>query len=135
MELGLVTVANGLDMKLGFITDLSPLELASRVALLVHEAVEVVRQSLDADLRFDIFFVLDGRIVSSVWNSVIHYCVLLPSVLSVDLTKINRFRSTHVQNKDSIDNIPHTASIFHAFRLHLYYNPKLLKGQNLLGLL
>ena len=35
-----------LDVELDFVTDLSPLELASRVAPLVREAVEAVRQSL-----------------------------------------------------------------------------------------
>ena len=35
-----------LDVELDFITDLSPLELASKVAPLVREAVEAVRQSL-----------------------------------------------------------------------------------------
>ena len=42
-------------------TDLSPLELASKVAPLVREAVESVQQSLGAELEFDIFLVLDGR--------------------------------------------------------------------------
>ena len=49
-----------LDVELDFITDLSALELASRVAPLVREAVETVRQSLGAELKFDIFLVLDG---------------------------------------------------------------------------
>ena len=44
-----------LDVELDFITDLSPLELASRVTPLVREAVERVRQSLGAELEFDIF--------------------------------------------------------------------------------
>ena len=50
-----------LDVELDFITDLSALELASRVAPLVREAVEAVRQSMGAELEFDIFLVLDGR--------------------------------------------------------------------------
>ena len=50
-----------LDVELDFITDLSPLELASRVAPLVREAVEAVRQSMGTDLEFDIFLVMDGR--------------------------------------------------------------------------
>ena len=49
-----------LDVKLDFITDLSPLELASKVAPLVQEAVERVSQSLGTELEFDIFLVLDG---------------------------------------------------------------------------
>ena len=49
-----------LDVELDFITDLSPLELASKVAPLVQETVERVRQSLVTELEFDIFLVLDG---------------------------------------------------------------------------
>ena len=49
-----------LDVELDFITELSPLELTSRVAPLVREAVESVRQSLGTELEFDIFLVLDG---------------------------------------------------------------------------
>ena len=49
-----------LDVELDFVTDLLPLELVSRVAPLVREAVETVRQSLGAELKFDIFLVLDG---------------------------------------------------------------------------
>ena len=59
-----------LDVELDFTTDLSPLELASRVAPLVREAVEAVRQSLGAELEFDIFLVLDGREVSFVMEPV-----------------------------------------------------------------
>ena len=47
-------------LELDFITGLSPLELASKVAPLVMEAVEAVRQSLGAELELDIFLVLDG---------------------------------------------------------------------------
>ena len=49
-----------LDVELDFITDLSPLELSSKIALLIQEAIEALRQSLGAELEFDIFFVLDG---------------------------------------------------------------------------
>lgn len=49
-----------LDVELDFMTDLSPLELASKVAPLVRDAVETVRQSFGAELEFDIFLVLDG---------------------------------------------------------------------------
>ena len=59
-----------LDVELDFITDLSPLELASRVAPLVREVVERVRQSLGAELEVDIFLVLDGREVRFVVESV-----------------------------------------------------------------
>ena len=50
-----------LELELDFITDLSPLELASKVAPLVREAVESVKQALGTELEFDIFLVLDGR--------------------------------------------------------------------------
>lgn len=56
------------DVELDFITDLSPLELASRVAPLVREAVERVRQSLGTELEFDIFLVMDGRAVRFVMD-------------------------------------------------------------------
>jgi hypothetical protein len=46
------------------------LELASRVAPLVREAVEAVRQSLGAELEYDIFLVLDGREVRFVLEPV-----------------------------------------------------------------
>ena len=59
-----------LEVELDFITDLSPLELASKVAPLVREAVESVRQSLGAELEFDIFLVLDGREVRFVMKPV-----------------------------------------------------------------
>ncbi len=49
-----------LELELDFITDVSPLELASKIAPLVQEAVEVVKQSLGTELAFDIFLVLDG---------------------------------------------------------------------------
>ena len=49
-----------LDVELDFITDLPPLEFASRVAPLVREAVETVSQSLGTELEFEIFLVLDG---------------------------------------------------------------------------
>ena len=59
-----------LELELDFTTDLSPLELASKVAPLVREAVESVRQSLGAELEFDIFLVLDGREVRFVMEPV-----------------------------------------------------------------
>ena len=49
-----ITIAR-LEVELDFATDLSPLELALRVAPLVREAVEAVRQSLGTELEFDIF--------------------------------------------------------------------------------
>ena len=59
-----------LDVELDFITDLSPLDLASRVALLVREAVEAARQSLGTDLEFDIFLALNGSEVRFVMEPV-----------------------------------------------------------------
>ena len=47
-----------LELELDVITDLSPLELASKVAPLVQEAIEKVKQSLGTELEFDIFVVL-----------------------------------------------------------------------------
>ncbi len=44
-----------LEVELDFITDLSPLELASKVAPLVREAIDTVKESLGAELEFDIF--------------------------------------------------------------------------------
>ena len=59
-----------LEVELDFITDLSPLELASKVAPLVREAVEAVKQSLGAELEFDIFLMLDGHEVRFVMETV-----------------------------------------------------------------
>ena len=59
-----------LDVELDVITDLSPLELATKIAPLVQEAVEAVKQSLGAELDFDIFVVLDGHEVRFVMEPV-----------------------------------------------------------------
>ena len=59
-----------LELELDFITDLSPLELASKIAPLVQEAIETVRQSFGAELAFDIFVVLDGREVRFIMEPV-----------------------------------------------------------------
>ena len=59
-----------LEVELDFITDLSPLELASKIAPLVHEAVKSARESLGAELEFDIFLVLEGREVLFVMEPV-----------------------------------------------------------------
>ena len=59
-----------LDMELDFTTDLSPVELASKIAPLVREALEGMRQSLGTELEFDIFLVLDGREVRFVMEPV-----------------------------------------------------------------
>ncbi|MCE2415029.1 hypothetical protein J4G07_13595 [Candidatus Poribacteria bacterium] len=59
-----------LEMELDFVTDLSPLELASKIAPVVREAVETMKQTLGAELEFDIFLVLDGREVHLVMEPV-----------------------------------------------------------------
>ena len=58
-----------LEVELDFITDLSPLELASKIAPLVREAIDAVKQSLGAELEFDIFLILDGQEVRFVMES------------------------------------------------------------------
>ena len=59
-----------LDVELEVATDLSPLELASKIEQAVREALEAVRQSLGVELEFDIFLVLDGREVRFVMEPV-----------------------------------------------------------------
>ena len=59
-----------LDMELDFITDVSPVELASKIVPVVREALEAMRQSFGAELEFDIFLVLDGREVRFVMEPV-----------------------------------------------------------------
>ena len=59
-----------LELELDVITELSPLELASKVTPLVREAVEAVKQSFGAELAFDIFLVIDGREVRFVMEPV-----------------------------------------------------------------
>ena len=59
-----------LELELDVITELSPLELASRIAPLVQETIETLKQSLGAELEFDIFLVIDGREVRFVMEPV-----------------------------------------------------------------
>ena len=59
-----------LDVELNFVTDLSPLELASKIEQAVREALEAMRLSFGAELEFDIFVVLDGREVRFVMEPV-----------------------------------------------------------------
>ena len=61
---------NRFDVELEVTTDLSPLELASKIAPIIGEAVETVRQSLGCELEFDIFIMLDGREVRLVTEPV-----------------------------------------------------------------
>ena len=59
-----------LELELDFTTNLSPLELASKVAPLVRNAVESVEESWGAELEFEIFLVLDGCEVRFVMEAV-----------------------------------------------------------------
>ena len=59
-----------LDVELDIATDVSPLELASKIEQAVREALEAMRQSLGTELEFDIFLVLDGREVRFVMEPV-----------------------------------------------------------------
>lgn len=59
-----------LEVELDFVTDLSPLELASKITPLVREALDAVKQSLGVELEFDIFLVLDGSEVRFVLEPV-----------------------------------------------------------------
>ena len=59
-----------LELELDVITDLSPLELASKIAPLVQETIETVKQSLGAELEFDIFLVIDGSEIRFVMEPV-----------------------------------------------------------------
>ena len=59
-----------LELELDMITNLSPLELASKIAPLVQEAIETIKKSLGTELEFDIFIVLDGRTVRFVMEPV-----------------------------------------------------------------
>jgi len=59
-----------LEMELDFVTDLSPLELASKIAPVVRETIDAMKQTLGSELEFDIFLILDGREVRLVMESV-----------------------------------------------------------------
>lgn len=59
-----------LEMELDFVTDLSPLELASKILPIVREAIDAMKQTLGSELDFDIFLVLDGHEVCLVMESV-----------------------------------------------------------------
>lgn len=59
-----------LELELDFITDISPVELASKIAPILREAINAARRSLGTELEFDIFLVLDGREVRFVMESV-----------------------------------------------------------------
>ena len=59
-------IGRGIRLYHGFIA----LELASKIEQAVREALEAARQSLGAELEFDIFLVLDGREVRFVMEPV-----------------------------------------------------------------
>ena len=59
-----------LDLELEVTTNLSPLELASKIEQAVREALEALKESLGTELEFDIFLVLDGREVRFVMEPV-----------------------------------------------------------------
>ena len=59
-----------LEMELDFVTDLSPLELASKIAPVVRETIDAMKQTLGSELEFDIFLILDGREVRLVMEPV-----------------------------------------------------------------
>ena len=61
---------NRFDVELEVVTDLSPLELGSKIEQAVREALEAVGQSLGCDLAFELFLVLDRREVRFVLEPV-----------------------------------------------------------------
>ena len=61
---------NRFDVELEVATDLSPLELGSKIEQAVREALEAVGHSLGCELEFDIFIMLDGREVRLVTEPV-----------------------------------------------------------------
>jgi hypothetical protein len=59
-----------LEMELDIATELSPMELALKIAPVVREALEALKESLGTELEFDIFLVLDGLEVRFVMGRV-----------------------------------------------------------------
>ena len=59
-----------LDVELEIATDVSPLELASKIEQAAREALEAMWQSLGCELEFELFLVLDGREVRFVMEPV-----------------------------------------------------------------
>ena len=59
-----------LELELDLITDLSPIEFASKVEQAVRKVFEAVRASFGTELVYDIFLVLDGREVRFVMEPV-----------------------------------------------------------------
>ena len=69
-EVEVIRMKRRLEMELDFVTDLPPLELASKIAPLVREAIDAMKQTLGSELEFDIFLILDGREVRLVMEPV-----------------------------------------------------------------
>lgn len=61
---------NRLELELDFVTDIAGLELAAKVAPLIQEAVEAVKQRLGCELEVDIFLVQEGDAVRVVLEPV-----------------------------------------------------------------
>ena len=59
-----------LDMELEVLTDLSPSELASKMALVLQEVSESMKQSSNAEFNFHLFLLLDGQEVRFVMEPV-----------------------------------------------------------------
>ena len=59
-----------LDMQLEVLTDLPPSELASKMALVLQEVSESMKQSSNAEFNFDIFLLLNGQEVRFVMEPV-----------------------------------------------------------------
>ena len=59
-----------LDMELEVLTDLSASELASKMALVLQEVSESMKQSALSEFQFDIFLLLDGQEVRFVMEPV-----------------------------------------------------------------
>lgn len=69
-EVEVIRMKRRLEMELDFVTDLSPLELASKIAPVVREVIDAMKQTLGSELEFDIFLILDGREVRLVMEPV-----------------------------------------------------------------
>ena len=69
-EVEVIRMKRKLEMELDFVTDLPPLEFASKITPLLREAIEAMKQTLGSELEFDIFLVLDGNEVHLVMESV-----------------------------------------------------------------
>ena len=53
-EVEVIGMKRRLEIELDFVTDLSPLELASKIAPVVREVIDAMKQTLGSELEFDI---------------------------------------------------------------------------------